>query len=93
MKSLVIALALFAGPVSAQSNCLPISEMSAGLSDGYGEYVQTRAFTSDMRVIEIYANTESGSWTATLTTADGLACIVAHGTAYGKINTPMGEDA
>ena len=89
MKSLLIALALFAGPVSAQSNCAAYDVASANMADRYGEYVQARAVTYNGFMFEIYVNSATGTWSILRTGPDGTACLVDNGTDF----EPMGDEA
>ncbi len=47
-------------------------------------------------VIEVFASDESGSWTITVTTPNGVTCLVASGQAYETLAEAlpaMGSDA
>jgi len=81
--------ACFAVPAFAQNQCAPHNTMMEQLADQYGEGRMSVALDNNGYLIEVYANTTSGTWTAVLTTPDGEACIAAHGTAYETV--PQGN--
>jgi len=90
MRLAIAAIAAcFAVPATAQTSCAPHNTMMEQLADQYGEGRMSVALDNNGYLIEVYANTESGTWTAVLTTPDGEACIAAHGTAYEAI--PQGN--
>lgn len=78
-------LAIAAGTsVQAQSgpNCAPREIVSERLANKYGETRKGMGLGSNNAVIEVWASDESGSWTITVTSADGMTCLVASGQAY-----------
>jgi len=86
MRLAIAAIAAcFAVPATAQNQCAPHNTMMEQLADQYGEGRMSVALDNNGYLIEVYANTESGTWTAVLTTPDGEACIAAHGTDYETV--------
>ena len=65
-----------------QRNCAPHAVVLERLADGYGESRQSIALGSNNTVVETFANTDSGTWTITVTQPGGLTCLVAHGQAF-----------
>jgi len=76
-----LALLLMAGAVQAEA-CGPHDAVAAMLKRDYGETAQVQAVAQDGRLMEIYANAATGSWTAIMTKPDGTACVVAGGKQY-----------
>lgn len=66
-------------PATAQSACDAYDALAKTLSERYGEVRQTMAHDGGGNLIEQWANPETGTWTATLTTQGGISCIVAAG--------------
>lgn len=45
------------------------------------------------RIVEVFVSEETGSWTITLTSADGVTCLVAAGQHFEVLSPePAGED-
>ena len=74
--------AIGAGASEAQQrNCGPREVVVDRLADGYGETRQSMGLGANNAVIEVFASEETGSWTITVTTPNGLTCLVASGQA------------
>ena len=86
---LILATALCALPFSVAALCAEHEDITKRLAEGYGETRQSIALTSTGHVYEIYANTESGSWTTVITMPGGPSCLVATGQAYQQITEPL----
>lgn len=91
-------MALAASQVSAQQarNCAPRDVVVARLADGYGETRQSLGLGEQGAVVEVFASTETGTWTITVTTANGLTCLVASGQSFETLAEalpPQGKDA
>ena len=87
-----------AGVVEAQQqrNCGPRDIVVNRLAEGYGETRQSMGLGANNAVIEVFASEESGSWTITVTTPNGLTCLVASGQAYEPLAEALpakGNDA
>lgn len=85
MKILSTAFALaaisIAGAASAQT-CAPRAAVLQHLSDNFGETRQSIGMAEQGRVVEVFANTDSGSWTITVTLPNGMTCLVAAGESF-----------
>ena len=76
-----LALAGFAAPASADPNrmCAERSEINRILKDKYGEVPNGAGLSeSGDAAFELYLS-PTGSWTVTMTTTNGLACVMAAG--------------
>lgn len=70
-----------AGAFAGDMPCGPRDAVTAHLQDVYGESVVMRGLDGGGRMLEIWANPETGTWTATLVLPQGLTCIVSSGEA------------
>lgn len=90
MKTLATALAvLFALPAMAQQNCAARSEVLSVLAQKYGETRQSVGMLQG-GVFELFANTETGTWTVITTSPQGLTCIRAEGEGFENVSEPTG---
>lgn len=84
MKHLIAALLIFAAlPSHAQQQCAPVAAVSEGLAQNYGESRQASGVAGNGAGMELYANTDTGTWTLLVVTA-GTACLVASGGSYAQ---------
>lgn len=91
-------LALTAAQASAQGtrNCAPRDMVVDRLSDKYGETRQSMGLGAQGAVVEVFASGETGTWTITVTTPNGLTCLVASGQSFEPLAEalpPRGNDA
>ncbi|MCV6585769.1 MAG: hypothetical protein OIF47_09565 [Marinibacterium sp.] len=75
---------LLAGEAAAQNrpNCAPRQVVVDRLTEKYGETRQSIGLGSQGTVMELFASTETGTWTITITTPGGVTCLVGAGDAY-----------
>ena len=80
-------MTLAAQQVAAQQNrnCAPREAVIERLASGYGETRQSIGLGSQGAVVEIFASTETGSWTITVTTPNGTTCLVAAGESWESL--------
>lgn len=97
MKSLAIKLIVtmsllisVTGEAEAQNrqNCAPRQTVLERLSSKYGETRQSIGLGNRGVVMELFASTSTGTWTITVTTPDGLTCMIGAGNSYEKQTTP-----
>jgi hypothetical protein len=102
LGALTIAATLYlamAGQTAAQSNprnCGPRALVVDRLASGYGETRQSMGLGANNQVIEVFASTETGTWTITVTTPAGVTCLVASGQAFVELAEALpapGNDA
>jgi len=63
-------------------NCAERERVVERLSETYGESRQSIGLAPNNSVVEVFASTETGTWTITVTNTSGLTCLVASGQAY-----------
>jgi hypothetical protein len=62
----------------------------------FGETRQSIGLAPNNAVIEVFASTQTGSWTITATMPNGVTCLVASGQAFealAELPVPPGNDA
>ncbi|UWQ50522.1 hypothetical protein K3722_03465 [Leisingera caerulea] len=83
LPAALAALTLAAAPAAAQSrNCAPRDTVVKRLAEKYGESRQSIGMGQQGMVMETFASDETGSWTITVTTPNGMTCLVASGQSY-----------
>ena len=101
MGALAAAFALntmTAGMAMAQQsrNCGPRELVVNRLAEGFGETRQSMGLGANNAVIEVFASEESGTWTITVTSPNGVTCLVASGQAFEELAEALpakGNDA
>lgn len=76
-------------------NCGKRQPIVERLADRFGESRQSIGLGTQNRVIETFANPETGSWTITVTRPDGIMCLLASGHAFEAVTeglTPAGSE-
>lgn len=63
-------------------NCGPRDAVVERLAEGYGESRQSMGLGANNAVVEVFASEETGTWTITVTTPNGLTCLVASGQSF-----------
>lgn len=81
-------LLLCAVPAMAEPTCAPRDVVLERLADTYGESRQAIGLAGPGRVVEVFASSQTGSWTITVTLPDGRTCLVASGIAYETVDEP-----
>ncbi len=77
-------------------NCAPRDAVIDRLAEGYGESRQSMGLGANNAVVEVFASDETGTWTITVTTPNGLTCLVASGQSYETLAEALpakGNDA
>ena len=77
-------LALGAKDAAAQGNrnCGPRPAVLQQLTERFGETRQSIGLVANNSVVEVFASTETGSWTIIVTAPSGITCLVASGQSY-----------
>jgi hypothetical protein len=82
-----IACALFAAPVTAQTNCGATPAAYEMLALQFGESRVWMGQTDNGVLAEVWANPDTGTWTW-LVTGAGQTCLVAQGAGY-SLGAPL----
>lgn len=87
------ALVALTATAAGAQNCADRDMVATRLVDGFGEYVQGGGVAANHLYLEVWANTETGTWTITMTTPDNLTCVMASGQHYEgpREREPEGE--
>jgi hypothetical protein len=59
--------------------------VTALLADRYGETRRSVGIAGQAAVMEVYASTETGTWSITMTLPDGRMCLMASGSDYEAV--------
>ena len=73
---------------AANPQCGARDALVAHLAERYGESRRALGLAPNA-VMEVYASTESGTWTIAVTTPDGTMCLVAAGQGFETIDEPL----
>jgi len=100
MKTKLIMLAVplagcLAAPAPA-SSCAPREVVVERLAERYGESRRSMGLGASGAVMEVFASDQTGTWTITVTTAQGLTCLMASGQAFETLAETLpkpGSDA
>lgn len=91
----IILIAIAPTPAVSQGrNCAPHDVVVERLSIQYGESRQAIALAPGGRVMEMFANLGTGTWTMVVTDTDGTTCLIASGQSYERLDEdiePAGE--
>lgn len=94
-KLLALVLALFIvlpAPATAQSVCAERTQMIEQLEERWGEIRHSAGLTGDDRVMEVFVNPETGTWTIIVTSPLGHACMIAAGEFFNLLLPDPGGD-
>ncbi|WP_432450595.1 hypothetical protein [Aliiroseovarius marinus] len=98
MKQDILALGLGIGAIllsatqlHAQSanRCGQRDAVVERLAETYGETRQSIGLASNSQVIEVFASSDTGTWTITMTTPQGLTCLVAAGRGFERLDEEL----
>jgi len=67
------------------TNCAPRQAVVERLGARYGESRQSIGIGSNNSVVEVFASTETGTWTIVVTMPTGVSCLVAAGQAFEAV--------
>ncbi|MGR3433443.1 MAG: hypothetical protein ACU0CO_00935 [Shimia sp.] len=81
-RTILTAAALAGLATPALAACADRQAVISVLTMQHGERPVGAGIQGDDRIMEVFADTESGSWTVIVTNTKGVACIVAAGSNY-----------
>lgn len=82
MLRLAAIMALAAGPVAA--NCADTPTVVEYLAGQYGEQIQVTGIDNAGFAMVVWANPDTGTWTVTVSSAEGITCVISAGTLYDR---------
>jgi len=88
MIRLALLLILLGSQAFAQvplRNCAERDRVVMRLAERYGEERRSVGLANGNRVMEVYANLETRSWTITVTDTRGMTCVLAAGGSYDEV--------
>jgi hypothetical protein len=86
----VVGTLMLATPAQTQTaNCAPRDVVVERLASQYGETRQSIGLGHNNTVTEVYASTETGTWTIAVTNTRGLTCLVASGLAFETLSETL----
>lgn len=95
--ALMAPMGLSATMAEAQggARCAPRDMVVSRLAEKFGETRQSVGLGANNSLVEVYASKKSGSWTITVTSAQGITCLVASGQAFETLAAQKvkGKDA
>lgn len=77
----------YAQAQSAQ--CAPRQAIVESLASKYGETRQSIGLAQQNTVVEVFASTETGTWTILYTRTDGVTCLIASGQHYEAVTEEL----
>lgn len=81
----LMALAAQQLRAEGRADCAPHDTVVQRLASGYGETRQSIGLGAQGALIELYASTETGTWTITATAPGGLTCLMAAGDSFATL--------
>ncbi|SDF21753.1 hypothetical protein SAMN04488117_1031, partial [Celeribacter baekdonensis] len=69
-------------PATAQQSCGQRDQVLERLGTQYGESRQSIGLAPNNGVVELFASTETGTWTLLMTQPNGVSCLIASGQAF-----------
>jgi hypothetical protein len=82
MKALALVALVAATPAVGQMQCGGYADAVAHLSSEYGESLTMQGMDGAGNVVAMFANPDTGTWTALIVRPDGTACMAASGGAF-----------
>lgn len=73
----------------AEPQCDTREKVTTLLAERYGETRRAMGIAGANAVMELYASDTTGTWTMTVTLADGKMCLMASGQGYEAMNDPL----
>ncbi len=67
------------GTGHTQPQCAAHQTVADQLATQFGEAKRSMGLASNATVMELYASSDTGTWTMTITLPDGMTCLVAAG--------------
>lgn len=85
----LLGLAASSSAAAAAPQCAAREMVLSTLQTKYGETRRNIGIAANNGVIEIFASAETGTWTITITMADGTTCLVASGENFETVTEQL----
>ena len=82
---------LFAPAAADAAVCMQHKTLVSYLTERFDETPRALGLVASRNVMEVYVS-EKGTWTIVMTTAQGIACIVAAGDTWEEVKVALNED-
>lgn len=82
MLRLALVSVLIGSPAFAQMQCGGYADAVALLADRYGESLRVEGLDGAGNSVQMFANPDTGTWTALIVYPDGSACMASSGQAF-----------
>jgi len=82
MAVITLFLVTLSSPVQSQQGpliCQPYSIILETLNKKYGEHVMAHAVNSNGKIVRVFRNPKTKTWTVIITIANNLSCVVGSG--------------
>lgn len=83
------ALILATQHAFAGANCAERIVVLNELASKYSETRHAMGLAANTAMMEMFASTETGTWTLTITTPDGMTCLIASGNGFEALTEPL----
>lgn len=71
------------------AQCAPRNDVVSRLNNAYGETRHSLGLGDNNSLMEIFASKDTGTWTITVTSAQGITCLVATGQSFDGSAFPL----
>lgn len=78
-----------AANAATHAQCAPRADVVAHLAQKYSETRRSLGLAANSTVMEMFASDTTGTWTITVTTPQGITCLIASGTSYEPVTDPL----
>lgn len=85
-------LAALPGHTQGSQNCAPRAVVVEHLATKFGESRQMVGLGGNTTMVEVFASTESGTWSIIVTRPDGITCLVASGQSFEAVADAVVSD-
>lgn len=95
LSAAIIAVSAEASAQTARK-CAPRAAVVSKLAEGYGETRKSVGLGANNTMVEVFASSQTGTWTITITAPGGLTCLVASGQSFEQVADALpakGNDA
>ena len=82
LMSMGFGVLVLAAQQASAAQCADRAMVVATLAERFGETRQAVGLSDDGMMVEVFASSETGSWTITVTRPGGPTCLAAAGQAY-----------